>query len=326
MLKELKGFNVPAKIEIERDTLTSQYGKIVAEPLERGFGTTLGNTLRRVILSSLYGAAVTSVKIEGVLHEFSTIRGVTEDVTEIILNIKGLRLKLHTEAPKTLRLKKKGQGEVKGSDIAHDGDVEILTPDLHIATLDKHAVIDIEMVVQRGRGYVPSERQQSDGLAIGVIPVDAIFTPTKRVNFHVENARVGQMTDYDKLIMEIWTDGSINPEEAVATAAKIIRGHLDIFIPKGELEKGPGVVPTEDESLEINKYLVRSVNELELSVRAANCLKNAKIKTIGDLVQKTEGEMLRTKNFGKKSLTEIKEMLIDMGLGLGMKPDKVSQK
>lgn len=326
MLKELKGFNVPGKIEIERDTLTPQYGKIVAEPLERGFGMTLGNTLRRVILSSLYGSAVTSVKIEGVLHEFSTIRGVTEDVTEIILNIKSLRLKLHTETSKTITLKKKGPGEAKGSDITHDGDVEILTPDQHIATLDKDAVIDIEMVVQRGRGYVPSERHQADGLPIGVIPVDAIFTPTKRVNFHVENARVGQVTDYDKLIMEIWTDGSVNPEEAVSTAAKILKGHLDIFIPKDELEKSTGVLPTEDESIEMNTYLARSVNELELSVRAANCLKNAKIKTIGDLVQKTEGEMLRTKNFGKKSLNEIKEMLVDMGLGLGMKPDALPQK
>lgn len=326
MLKELKGFNVPGKIEIERDTLTPQYGKIVAEPLERGFGMTLGNTLRRVILSSLYGSAVTSVKIEGVLHEFSTIRGVTEDVTEIILNIKSLRLKLHTETSKTITLKKKGPGEAKGSDITHDGDVEILTPDQHIATLDKDAVVDIEMVVQRGRGYVPSERHQADGLPIGVIPVDAIFTPTKRVNFYVENARVGQVTDYDKLIMEIWTDGSVNPEEAVSTAAKILKGHLDIFIPKDELEKSTGVLPTEDESLEMNTYLARSVNELELSVRAANCLKNAKIKTIGDLVQKTEGEMLRTKNFGKKSLNEIKEMLVDMGLGLGMKPDALPQK
>lgn len=326
MLKELKGFNVPGKIEIERDTLTPQYGKIVAEPLERGFGMTLGNTLRRVILSSLYGSAVTSVKIEGVLHEFSTIRGVTEDVTEIILNIKSLRLKLHTETSKTITLKKKGPGEAKGSDITHDGDVEILTPDQHIATLDKDAVVDIEMVVQRGRGYVPSERHQADGLPIGVIPVDAIFTPTKRVNFYVENARVGQVTDYDKLIMEIWTDGSVNPEEAVSTAAKILKGHLDIFIPKDELEKSTGVLPTEDESIEMNTYLARSVNELELSVRAANCLKNAKIKTIGDLVQKTEGEMLRTKNFGKKSLNEIKEMLVDMGLGLGMKPDALPQK
>ncbi len=321
MLKELKGFNIPGKIEIERDTLTPQYGKIVAEPLERGFGMTLGNTLRRVILSSLYGAAVTSVKIEGVLHEFSTIRGVTEDVTEIVLNIKSLRLKLHTETPKTISLKKKGPGEVKGSDIIHDGDVEILTPDLHIATLDKDAVIDMEMVVQRGKGYVPSERQETEDLPIGVIPVDAIFTPTKRVNFYVENARVGQVTDYDKLIMEIWTDGSVDPEEAVSTAAKILKGHLDIFIPKDELEKHISLVPTEDDSIELNTYLTRSVNELELSVRAANCLKNAKIKTIGALVQKTEGEMLRTKNFGKKSLNEIKEMLVDMGLGLGMKTD-----
>ena len=321
MLKELKGFNVPGKIQIDLDSLTPQYGKIIAEPLERGFGTTLGNTLRRVILSSLYGAAVTSVKIEGVLHEFSTIRGVTEDVTEIILNIKNLRMKLHTETPKTITLKKTGPGEVKGSDIVHDGDVEILTPDLHIATLDKDAVVDIEMVVQRGRGYVPSERHQTDSLPIGVIPVDAIFTPTKRVNFHVENARVGQMTDYDKLIMEIWTDGSVNPEEAISIAAKILKGHLDIFIPKDDLEKVTGTVVVDDDSSDLDASLARSVNELELSVRAANCLKNARIKTIGDLVQKTESEMLRTKNFGKKSLNEIKEVLIDMGLGLGMTPD-----
>lgn len=321
MLKELKGFNVPGKIQIDLDSLTPQYGKIIAEPLERGFGTTLGNTLRRVILSSLYGAAVTSVKIEGVLHEFSTIRGVTEDVTEIILNIKNLRMKLHTETPKTITLKKTGPGEVKGLDIVHDGDVEILTPDLHIATLDKDAVVDIEMVVQRGRGYVPSERHQTDSLPIGVIPVDAIFTPTKRVNFHVENARVGQMTDYDKLIMEIWTDGSVNPEEAISIAAKILKGHLDIFIPKDDLEKVTGTVVVDDDSSDLDASLARSVNELELSVRAANCLKNARIKTIGDLVQKTESEMLRTKNFGKKSLNEIKEVLIDMGLGLGMTPD-----
>ncbi len=321
MLKELKGFNVPGKIQIDLDSLTPQYGKIIAEPLERGFGTTLGNTLRRVILSSLYGAAVTSVKIEGVLHEFSTIRGVTEDVTEIILNIKNLRMKLHTETPKTITLKKTGPGEVKGSDIVHDGDIEILTPDLHIATLDKDAVVDIEMVVQRGRGYVPSERHQTESLPIGVIPVDAIFTPTKRVNFHVENARVGQMTDYDKLIMEIWTDGSVNPEEAISIAAKILKGHLDIFIPKDDLEKVIGTVVDDDDSSDLDASLARNVNELELSVRAANCLKNARIKTIGDLVQKTESEMLRTKNFGKKSLNEIKEVLIDMGLGLGMTPD-----
>lgn len=321
MLKELKGFNVPGKIQIDLESLTPQYGKIIAEPLERGFGTTLGNTLRRVILSSLYGAAVTSVKIEGVLHEFSTIRGVTEDVTEIILNIKNLRMKLHTETPKTITLKKKGPGEVKGSDVVHDGDVEVLTPDLHIATLDKDAVVDIEMVVQRGRGYVPSERHQSESLPIGVIPVDAIFTPTKRVNFHVENARVGQMTDYDKLIMEIWTDGSVNPEEAISIAAKILKGHLDIFIPKDDLEKVTGTVVVDDDTSDLDAALDRNVNELELSVRAANCLKNARIKTIGDLVQKTESEMLRTKNFGKKSLNEIKEVLIDMGLGLGMNLD-----
>ncbi|CAI4031259.1 RNA polymerase subunit alpha [Nitrospira tepida] len=319
MIKLMKDFQIPLRVEVDKETLSPVYGKFTAEAFERGFGTTVGNALRRVLLSSLTGAAVTSVRIEGVLHEFSTIPGVTEDVTTILLNIKSLRLALQGEKPKTIRLRKKGPGEAKGSDIVHDGDLSILTPDLHIATLDKDATIDIEMVVKHGRGYVPAERNKEEGLPIGVIAVDSIFSPVKRVNFQVENARVGRMTDYDKLTLEIWTDGTISPRDALSTAASILRDHLDIFVsPEDRLEAKPEA-GAEEQLQAVNRNLYRNVSELELSVRAANCLKNANIKTIADLVQKTELEMLKTKNFGKKSLNEIKEILTEMGLGLGMK-------
>jgi DNA-directed RNA polymerase subunit alpha len=319
MIKLMKDFQIPLRVEVDKDTLSPVYGKFTAEAFERGFGTTVGNALRRVLLSSLTGAAVTSVRIEGVLHEFSTIPGVTEDVTTILLNIKSLRLALQGEKPKTIRLRKKGPGEAKGSDIVHDGDLTVLTPDLHLATLDKDATIDIEMVVKHGRGYVPAERNKEEGLPIGVIAVDSIFSPVKRVNFQVENARVGRMTDYDKLTLEIWTDGTISPREALSTAAAILRDHLDIFVsPEDRLEAKPEA-GAEEQLQAVNRNLYRNVSELELSVRAANCLKNANIKTIADLVQKTELEMLKTKNFGKKSLNEIKEILTEMGLGLGMK-------
>lgn len=319
MIKLMKDFQIPLRVEVDKETLSPVYGKFMAEAFERGFGTTVGNALRRVLLSSLTGAAVTSVRIEGVLHEFSTIPGVTEDVTTILLNIKSLRLALQGEKPKTIRLCKKGPGEAKGSDIVHDGDLSILTPDLHIATLDKDATIDIEMVVKHGRGYVPAERNKEEGLPIGVIAVDSIFSPVKRVNFQVENARVGRMTDYDKLTLEIWTDGTISPRDALSTAASILRDHLDIFVsPEDRLEAKPEA-GAEEQLQAVNRNLYRNVSELELSVRAANCLKNANIKTIADLVQKTELEMLKTKNFGKKSLNEIKEILTEMGLGLGMK-------
>ncbi len=321
MIKAMKDFQIPLRVEVDKDTLSPTYGRFTTEAFERGFGTTIGNALRRVLLSSLTGAAVTMVKIEGVVHEFSTIPGVTEDVTTIILNIKNLRLALHTDKPKTIRLKKTGPGEAKGSDIIHDADVTILTPDLHIATLDKDATLDIEMMVKHGRGYVPAERNKEEGVPIGVIAIDSIFSPIRRVNFHVENARVGRMTDYDKLTMEIWTDATIAPREALSTAASILREHLDIFINPEERAEGKPESGREEIQREVNKHLSRSVNELELSVRAANCLKNANIKTIGDLVQKTEGEMLRTKNFGKKSLNEIKEILAEMGLSLGTKLD-----
>lgn len=323
MIKAMKDFQVPMRVEVDKDNVSPTFGRFTTEAFERGFGTTIGNALRRVLLSSLTGAAVTTVKIEGVLHEFSTIPGVTEDVTSIILNVKGLRLALHTDKPKTIRLKKKGPGEAKGSDIIHDADITILTPDLHIATLDKDATLDMEMTVKHGRGYVPAERNKEEGLPIGVIAIDSIFSPIKRVNFQVENARVGRMTDYDKLTLEIWTDGTISPRDALSTAASILRDHLDIFINPEERVEGKAEAGPEEAQREINKNLYRSVNELELSVRAANCLKNANIKTIADLVQKTEAEMLKTKNFGKKSLNEIKEILSEMGLSLGAKLDAI---
>lgn len=319
MIKAMKDFQIPMRVEAERETLTATYGKFTAEPFERGFGTTIGNSLRRVLLSSLTGAAVTTVRIEGVLHEFSTIPGVTEDVTAIILNVKSLRFKLHTDKPKTIRLRKKGPGEAKGSDIIHDADLTVLNKDLHIATLDKEATLDMELAVTPGRGYVPAERNKEEGLPIGVIAVDSIYSPVKRVNFQVENARVGRVTDYDKLLLEVWTDGSIAPQDALSAAAGIFRDHLTIFINPEEQGETTPQVRKEEERREINKNLFRSVNELELSVRAANCLKNANIKTIADLVQKTEMEMLKTKNFGKKSLNEIKEILAEMGLSLGTK-------
>lgn len=324
MIKAMKDFQIPMRVEVDKDTQSPTFGRFTTEAFERGFGTTIGNALRRILLSSLTGAAVTTVKIEGVVHEFSTISGVTEDVTAIILNIKSLRLALHTDKPKTIRLKKKGPGEAKGSDVLHDAEVTILTPELHIATLDKDATLDIEMTVKHGRGYVPAERNKEEGLPIGVIAIDSVFSPIKRVNFHVENARVGRMTDYDKLAMEIWTDGTISPRDALSNAAGILREHLDIFINPEERSEGKSEAGYEESHREVNKNLSRSVNELELSVRAANCLKNANIKTIADLVQKSEGEMLRTKNFGKKSLNEIKEILTEMGLSLGTKVEATS--
>lgn len=322
MSKGMRDFQLPLRLDLENETASSVYGKFTAEPFERGFGTTIGNSLRRVLLSSLHGAAVTSVKIEGAFHEFSTIPGIAEDVTIIILNIKNLRLKLHTDKSKAIRLKKKGPGEARASDIRHDADLTILNPDLHIATLDKHGAIDIELIVKQGRGYVPAERNKEEGLPIGVIPVDSIFSPVKRVNFHVENARVGRVTDYDKLNLEVWTDGSITPQEAVSSSASILRDHLTICIPSEDTMAVEHDAVYKEAQAELSKNLARSVNELELSVRAANCLKNANIKTIADLVQKTEIEMLKTKNFGKKSLNEIKEVLAEADLHLGMNKDR----
>ena len=311
------GFQKPRRIESERDSLTNTYGRFTAEPFERGFGVTIGNALRRVLLSSLTGAAVTAMKIEGVYHEFSTIPGVLEDTTEIILNIKELLLKMHVDGAKQLSLRATGPGEVKASQIVTDSDVEILNPDLHIATLNKDAALDIAMDVQKGRGYVPAERHSASIVDPQVIPVDAVFSPVRQVGLQVENTRVGYATDYDRLIFEVHTNGSIQPEDAIAQAAAILEDHLKIFVNFREdpVQEAPEVDEVRQKLVE---NLGRSVDELELSVRSYNCLKNANIKTIGELVQRNEPEMLKTRNFGRKSLNEIKEILTSMGLGLGM--------
>jgi len=321
--KSWKDLIRPKKLEAEKETLTPFYGKFTAEPFERGFGITIGNSLRRILLSSLQGAALTSVKIDGVLHEFSAIPGVKEDVTEIILNLKEVRLKLHTEGPKTIRVKAEGPRVLKAGDILTDDAVEILNPDHPIATLSRDGKLSMEMVVKMGRSYVPAERNRDENQPIGTIPMDAIFSPIKKVNYTVTNARVGQIADYDKLTLELWTDGSLNPEEAVAHAAKILKDQLSIFVTfEEEEEEGEVTVQEHQGDMDkLNENLFRSVDELELSVRSANCLKHADIRLIGDLVQKTEAEILATKNFGRKSLNEIKEILLEMGLGLGMKLD-----
>jgi len=320
----------PKRLEAEKETVTPFYAKFAAEPFERGFGITIGNSLRRILLSSLQGAAITSVKIDGVLHEFSTVPGVKEDATEILLNLKEVRLKLHTEGPKMIRVKAEGPKVVKAGDLITGEAVEILNPDHLLATLSREAKLSMEMMVKTGRGYVPAERNKEEGQPIGTIPLDAIFSPIKKVNYTVTNARVGQITDYDKLTLEVWTDGSINPEEAVAQAAKILKEQLSIFITFEE-EEDLESLREQDDKESLNENLFRSVDELELSVRSANCLKHANIKLIGDLVQKTEAEILATKNFGRKSLNEIKELLSGMGLNLGMKldnwpPRKVEEK
>lgn len=307
----------PKGLEIEKESKTSQYGKFVARPLERGFGITLGNSLRRILLSSIQGAAVVSVKIEGVLHEFSTIPGVKEDVTDIILNLKQLRLKLSGVDHDIIRIEASGEKELTAADIITTPNVEVLNPDLHIATLSREANLKMELTVKLGKGFSLAEKNKTERDVIGVIPIDAIFTPIKKVNYTVTNARVGQATDYDRLTLEVWTDGSVLPEDAVAYAAKILKDQISLFISFEEEEE-----PMEEEIIEepkMNENLNKRVDELELSVRSANCLQNANIKYIGELVQKSEGEMLKTKNFGRKSLNEIKEILSEMGLSLGMK-------
>ena len=322
MQKSWKDLIRPKRLEVEKETLTPFYGKFTAEPFERGLGITIGNSLRRILLSSLQGAAITSVKIDGVLHEFSTIPGTKEDMTEIILNLKEVRLKLHTEGPKTIRVKTEGPKVLKAGDILTGDAVEILNPDHYIATLSRDGKLSMEMLVKMGRGYVPAERNKEENQPVGTIPMDAIFSPTKKVNYTVTNARVGQITDYDKLTLEVWTDGSLNPEEAIAHAAKILKDQLSIFITFEEEEEAEMSYSEDEEEKEgINENLLRSVDELELSVRSANCLKHANIKLIGDLVQKTEAEILATKNFGRKSLNEIKDILAEMGLSLGIKLD-----
>jgi DNA-directed RNA polymerase subunit alpha len=323
-----KGFQLPDKIRFDEETLTDTYGKLIAEPLERGFGTTIGNTLRRVLLSSIEGAAVTAMKIQGALHEFAKIDGIKEDVIDIILNVKKLSFKLYTEGEKVAAIKVKGPKVVTGGDMEGDASFELLNPEQVIATLEKDAIFEAEMHINKGKGYVPSELNKEEGLPVGLIAVDSVFSPIKKVNFTVEKTRVGRATDYDRLVMEIWTDGSINPEKALSEAASIIIEHLDLFLldeEKQEEEFSSLEEGNEEESLSenpiFNTNLLKSVDELELSVRANNCLKNANIKTIADLVQKTEHEMLKTKNFGRKSLNEIKDILHLMGLRLGMRID-----
>jgi len=310
----------PKAIVIDEESHTNTYGKFVCEPLERGFGITIGNSLRRILLSSLQGAAISSVKIEGVAHEFMTAPGVLEDVTDILLNLKEVKLKLIDVEEAIINLSVNGEGEVTSADIKTDGSVEILTPDQHIATLNKEGALEMEMVVQMGKGYVPAEKNKGKNRDIGLIPLDAVFSPIEKVNYVVSNARVGQITDYDKLTFEVWTDGSILPEDAVAFAAKILKEQMSPFI---NFEEEPEPLDEDDEEEEdkLNENLFRPVSELELSVRSANCLKNANITLIGELVQKSENEMLKTKNFGRKSLNEIKEILSEMGLSLGMKLD-----
>ncbi|MFH1757156.1 MAG: DNA-directed RNA polymerase subunit alpha [Pseudomonadota bacterium] len=308
----------PKAIEAEQETLSPTYGRFHVEPLERGFGITIGNSLRRILLSFLQGAAITAVRIKGVLHEFSTLPGVREDVTDIILNIKEILVKLHSDGPETLRLKANKSGAVKAQDIQASANVQILNPTNPIATLSEDGELEIEMVVKRGRGYVPAERNREEGQPIGTIPVDALFSPVRKVNYTVTHSRVGQITDYDRLTLEIWTNGGLAPADAIGYAAKILKDQVSVFINFDEGDAVPRP-PEVEEASKLNENLFKNVDELELSVRSANCLKNADIRFIGDLVQKTEAEMLKTKNFGRKSLNEIKEILTEMGLNLGMK-------
>ncbi len=315
-----KGFQRPKRLEFERETLTERFGRFSAQPFERGFGTTVGNAMRRVLLSSIEGAAVTAVKIEGVLHEFSPIQGVVEDATDIILNLKQIPLKIHTDQPKTVTVRATKPGEVRAKDIVADADVEVLEPEAHIATVSEGGKLEMELRLKRGRGYVAADKNFDEDLGIGWIPIDSVHSPVKKVNYVVEAARIGQTTDYDKLTLEVWTNGAVTPRDAVSLAAKLIRDHFTIFVGLDEAGDQPlegGAEPPRS----INEHLDKSVEELELSVRSYNCLKNANIKTLRELVQKTEGDMLKTKNFGRKSLNEIKDILSTMGLSLGMRLD-----
>jgi DNA-directed RNA polymerase subunit alpha len=316
-----KGFQKPKRLAAEVETLTERFGRFTAQPFERGFGTTIGNALRRVLLSSIEGAAITAVKIEGVLHEFQSIPGVVEDATDIILNLKQIPFKLNGEGPKAIYLRADQPGVVTSGMIEADADIEILDKDVYIATVSEGGKIDMEMRLKRGRGYVSADKNFDDDLGIGFIPIDSVHSPVRKCNYIVDAARLGQITDYDKLTLEVWTNGSVRPADAIGLAAKLVKDHMNIFINfEEEIETEIG---GEERKPEIrNENLNRSVEELELSVRSYNCLKNANIQTIGELVQKTEAEMLKTKNFGRKSLNEIKEILASMGLSLGMKIDE----
>ena len=316
-----KGFQKPKRLAAELDSLTDKYGKFSAQPFERGWGTTVGNALRRALLSSIEGAAITAVKIEGVLHEFSSIPGVVEDATDIILNLKQVPLKLNNDQPKTITLNAETAGVVTSAMIEEDADFAVLDKNVYIATVSEGGKLQLEMRLKNGRGYVGADRNFDEDLPIGYIPVDSVHSPVRKVNYSVEAARLGQMTDYDRLMLEVWTNGAITPQDAIGLAAKLIKDHMSIFINFEEPAELPeeSVEAYNDPRLE---HLDRSVEELELSVRSYNCLKNANIQTIRELVQKTENEMLKTKNFGRKSLNEIKEILTRMGLGLGMKFDE----
>ncbi len=319
-----RGFQKPKRLAVEQETLTEKYGKFSAQPFERGFGTTIGNSLRRTLLSSIEGAAVTAVKMEGVLHEFQSIQGVVEDATDIILNLKQIPFKLNGEGPKALYLRVEEPGVVTSGMIEADGDVEILDKDVYIATVSEGGRLDMEMRLKRGRGYQSADKNYDPDLGIGFIPVDSVHSPVRKVNYAVEAARLGQITDYDKLTLEIWTNGTVLPADALGLAAKLLKDHMTIFI-NFEEEMETGLDGSHDGPSMRNDNLNRSVEELELSVRSYNCLKNANIATIGELIQKTEAEMLKTKNFGRKSLNEIKEILAQMGLSLGMKIDENGQ-
>jgi len=315
-----KGFQKPKRLVANTETLTDRYGMFTAQPFERGFGSTIGTGLRRVLLSSIEGAAITAVRIEGVAHEFSPIPNVVEDATDIILNLKQIPFKMTTEGVRTVRLKTNSQGQMLSGQIETDADVEVLDRNMHIATIGEGGKLSIEMRVRSGRGYVGADRNNDEDLPVGYIPIDSVHSPVRKVNFSVEAARLGQMTDYDKLTIEVWTNGAISPADAVGQASKLLKDHMSIFINFEELPE-TAEEPADRVLSQMNEVLNRSVEELELSVRSYNCLKNANIQTISDLVQKTEAEMLRTKNFGRKSLNEIKEILSNLGLSFGMKFD-----
>lgn len=315
-----KGFQRPKRLDFERDTLTDRFGRFYAQPFERGFGTTIGNAMRRALLSSIEGAAFTAVKIDGVLHEFSPIPGVVEDATDIILNLKQIPLKMHVDHTKTLYLRIDKAGAVTAKDIEGDADIEVLEPNAHIATVSGGGKLHMEVRVKRGRGYVTADRNFDEDLGIGWIPIDSVHSPVKKVNYVVEQARIGQTTDYEKLTLDVWTNGAVNPRDAVSLSARLVRDHLAIFVNLEEVsDQGEDAQSMQSGVVVSNEHLDKSVEELELSVRSYNCLKNANIRTIRELVQKTEAEMLKTKNFGRKSLKEIKEILAEMGLSLGMK-------
>jgi len=316
-----RGFQKPKRLACNLETLTATYGEFSAQPFERGFGSTIGNALRRILLSSIEGAAITAVKIEGVLHEFSSIPGVVEDATDIILNLKQIPFRMHGEGPRTVTLTAEKPGVVTSAQIQSDGNVEVLDPNVSIATISSGGRLQMEMRLKHGRGYVSADRNFDEDLAIGYIPIDSVHSPVRKVNYIVDAARLGQMTDYDKLTLKVWTNGSVSPQDSIGLAAKLLKDHMAIFI--NFEERIPSFDEAPEQAIEIrNDNLNRSVEELELSVRSYNCLKNASIQTIGELVQKSEQEMLRTKNFGRKSLNEIKEILQTMGLSLGMRFDE----